>query len=170
MLVPRYLARFTAPEGWRGSIHTRTGRPFFASDVEADMLARLDEALEAGRRLGGARRVVGAPRRRDPALVLKAGALVSDLDVLVATAAETATDAAAAVLARAAASGIDVSALAARDAGTRRGRAGVPRCVSPLRRRRRRGSVAPFQVLAAGDATFETRDHGWHLGVADRLV
>ena len=29
---------------------------------------------------------------------------------------------------------------------------------------------APFQVLAAGDATFETHDHGWHLAVADRLA
>ncbi len=29
---------------------------------------------------------------------------------------------------------------------------------------------APFQVLAAGASTFERRDHGWHLDVADRLV
>lgn len=30
--------------------------------------------------------------------------------------------------------------------------------------------LAPFQVLAAQGATFESRDHLWHLGVADRLA
>ena len=30
--------------------------------------------------------------------------------------------------------------------------------------------VAPFQVLASGSQTFETRDHLWHLDIADRLV
>lgn len=30
--------------------------------------------------------------------------------------------------------------------------------------------VAPFQVLAARGATFERRDHLWHLAIADRLV
>jgi hypothetical protein len=30
--------------------------------------------------------------------------------------------------------------------------------------------VAPFQVLATDAATYEERDHSWHLGIADRLV
>ncbi len=30
--------------------------------------------------------------------------------------------------------------------------------------------LAPFQVLATRGATHEERDHGWHLGIADRLV
>ena len=30
--------------------------------------------------------------------------------------------------------------------------------------------VAPFQVLATEGRTYHDRDHGWHLGVADRLV
>ncbi|CAL4858684.1 polynucleotide kinase-phosphatase [Microbacterium sp. MM2322] len=170
VLVSRDPARFTAPEGWRGSIHTRTGRPFFASDVEADMLARLDEALERA----GVWEELGASWVLLDAEILpwslKAGALVRDLYASVATAAETATDAAAAVLARAAASGIDVSALAARTQaraeGARGFRAAYRRYVGGDDEVR----VAPFQVLAAGDATFETRDHGWHLGVADRLV
>ncbi|THE07384.1 polynucleotide kinase-phosphatase [Microbacterium oleivorans] len=170
VLVSRDPARFTAPEGWRGSIHTRTGRPFFAPDVEADMLARLDEALERA----GVWEELGASWVLLDAEILpwslKAGALVRDLYASVATAAETATDAAGAVLARAAASGIDVSALASRN----RARAEGARGFRAAYRRYVGGDdevrVAPFQVLAAGDATFETRDHGWHLGVADRLV
>ncbi|WP_060914966.1 polynucleotide kinase-phosphatase [Microbacterium oleivorans] len=170
VLVSRDPARFTAPEGWRGAIHTRTGRPFFAPDVEADMLARLDEALERA----GVWEELGASWVLLDAEILpwslKAGALVRDLYASVATAAETATDAAGAVLARAAASGIDVSALASRN----RARAEGARGFRAAYRRYVGGDdevrVAPFQVLAAGDATFETRDHGWHLGVADRLV
>jgi protein phosphatase len=30
--------------------------------------------------------------------------------------------------------------------------------------------IAPFQVLATDGTTYETRDHLWHLGIADRLV
>jgi protein phosphatase len=30
--------------------------------------------------------------------------------------------------------------------------------------------LAPFQLLAAEKATFHDRDHGWHLGIADRLA
>lgn len=170
VLVSRDPARFTAPEGWRGSIHTRTGRPFFAPDVEADTLARLDEALERA----GVWEELGASWVLLDAEILpwslKAGALVRDLYASVATAAETATDAAGAVLARAAASGIDVSALASRNRARAEGAQGFRAAYRRYVGGDDEVRVAPFQVLAAGDATFETRDHGWHLGVADRLV
>ena len=170
VLVSRDPARFTAPEGWRGAIHTRTGRPFFAPDVEADMLARLDEALERA----GVWEELGASWVLLDAEILpwslKAGALVRDLYASVATAAETATDAAGAVLARAAASGIDVSALASRNRARAEGAQGFRAAYRRYVGGDDEVRVAPFQVLAAGDATFETRDHGWHLGVADRLV
>ncbi|TDL45580.1 polynucleotide kinase-phosphatase [Microbacterium oleivorans] len=170
VLVARDPARFSAPEGWRGAIHTRTGRPFFAPDVEADMLARLDAAIE---RAGLWDELGSSWVLLDAEILpwsLKAGDLIRDLYASVAAAAETATDAAGAVLARAAASGIDVSALASRNRaraeGARGFRAAYRRYVGDESDAR----IAPFQVLAAGKTTFETRDHGWHLGIADRLV
>ena len=30
--------------------------------------------------------------------------------------------------------------------------------------------IAPFQLLATDGANYHDRDHGWHLGLADRLV
>jgi len=170
VLVARDPARFSAPEGWRGAIHTRTGRPFFAPDSEAGILTRLDAAIDqAGLwdELGSSWVLLDAEILP---WSLKAGDLIRDLYASVAAAAETATDAAAAVLARAAASGIDVSDLAsrtrARAEGARGFRAAYRRYVGDESAAR----VAPFQVLAAGESTFEVRDHGWHLGVADRLV
>ncbi|WP_082406388.1 polynucleotide kinase-phosphatase [Microbacterium sp. No. 7] len=170
VLVSRNPGRFGAPEGWRGVVHTRTGRPFFAPDVEAAFLERMDAALEGSG--------IWAELDADWAVLdgeilpwsLKAGDLVRDLYASVAAAGIAATTAARDALARAAASGIDVSALRdrtdARADNVTRFRDAYRRYVGP------EGEVrfAPFQVLAAGDATFEERDHGWHLALADRLV
>jgi polynucleotide kinase-phosphatase len=169
-LVARNPHRFDAPDGWRGVIHTRTGRPFFDPTAEAEFLHRLDDTLDRA----GVWRDLGS----DYVLLdgevlpwsLKTGELIRDLYASVGAAGIAATTAADSVLAQAAASGIDVSALADRthsrsdnvasfrDAYRRY--VGVPDDIR----------FAPFQVLAAGDATFETRDHGWHLAVADRLA
>lgn len=170
VLVSRNPERFDAPEGWRGVIHTRTGRPFFEPVAEAAFLQGLDAALEdAG---------VWAELNADWVLLdgevlpwsLKTGALIRDLYASVGAAGVSATSAAESVLEAAAASGLDVAALADRV----RSRAVN---VSLFRDAYRRyvGSpqevrFAPFQVLAAGEATFETRDHGWHLDIADRLA
>lgn len=169
-LVARDPRRFDAPDGWRGVIHTRTGRPFFDPGAEASLLGRLDDALE--------RAGVWAELGADWVLLdgevmpwsLKTGDLIRYLYASVATAGIAATTAADAVLARAAASGIDVSDLAAR---TRRRGDDVGRFRDAYRRYVGAPDVvrfAPFQVLAAGDVTFETRDHGWHLALADRMV
>ncbi|MFI8633380.1 polynucleotide kinase-phosphatase [Microbacterium sp. NPDC077663] len=170
VLVSRDPARFSAPEGWRGVIHTRTGRPFFAPDVEAGVLGRLDAALE---RSGLWDELAASWVLLDAEVLpwsLKAGDLIRDLYASVAAAAQTATDAASAVLARAAASGIDVSALAARTRARAEGARGFRAAYRRYVGDRGEVRIAPFQVLAAGEATFETRDHGWHLGIADRLV
>jgi hypothetical protein len=81
-----------------------------------------------------------------------------------------ATGAAEAVLARAAASGVDVGELASRMSSRHRD-------LGLFRDSYRRYVGAPgelrfaaFAVPAAGESTFETRDHGWHLSIADRLV
>lgn len=170
VLVSRDPGRFGASEGWRGVVHTRTGRPFFAPDAEATFLADVDAALEAAG--------VWAELETDWILLdgemmpwsLKADDLIRDLYASVAASGISATSAAETVLAQAAASGVDVSALAertrSRAQNVRRFRDAYRRYVGSA------GEVrfAPFQVLAAGNATFETRDHGWHLALADRLV
>lgn len=170
VLVARDPARFDAPDGWRGVVHTRTGRPFFPSAEERAFLDALHAALDA----------TGLWEDLDSDWVLldgeilpwslKAGELIRDLYASVGAAGVAATAAATTVLDRAVANGIDVSALADRnrvradDAG--RFRDAYRRYVGPDAEVR----FAPFQVLAAEGASFETRDHGWHLAVADRLV
>lgn len=170
VLVSRDPARFDAPEGWRGVVHTRTGRAFFPADEEATMLARLDDALERA----GLWDELGADWiLLDGEIVpwsAKAGPLIRDLFASVGAAGAAATGAAAQVLAAALASGIDVTALAERTRvradDVDRFRQAYRRYVGPADEVR----FAPFQVLAAGRDTFEERDHGWHLAVADRLA
>ena len=170
VLVARDAARFGAPEGWRGAILSRTGRPFFEPDAERRMLGELDAALAAA----GVWDELG----NDWVLLdgemmpwsIKTGDLIRDLYASVGAAGVAAAGAASLVLARAAASGVDVSALAER---TTASAAGIARFRDAYRRYvGDPGDVrfAPFQVLAAGDRTFETRDHGWHLAISDRLA
>jgi polynucleotide kinase-phosphatase len=170
VLVARDAARFGAPEGWRGVILSRTGRPFFEPDVEQRMLGELDKALAAA----GVWEELGS----DWVLLdgevmpwsIKTGDLIRDLYASVAAAGVAAAGAASAVLARAAASGVDVAALSARAATRAEGIAGFRDAYRRYVGDPSRVRFAPFQVLAAGDATFETRDHGWHLAIADRLT
>jgi len=170
VLISRDAARFNAPDGWSGVVHTRTGRPFFEPDAETALLTRLDDALDRA----GIWNELGV----DWVLLdgeimpwsLKTGEMIRDLYASVASAGTAAAAAASSLLARTTASGIDVTALAERmrlraDNAARfrdayRRYVGAPEDVR----------LAPFQVLAAGDTTFETRDHGWHLAIADRLA
>lgn len=169
-LVARDPARFDAPTGWRGVIHTRTGRPFFAPDKERAILERIDGALE---RAGLWHELDADWILLDGEMLpwsLKAGDLIRDTYASVAAAGVAATTAATRTLEHAAERGIDVSALRER-MGARRRNIGLFQDAY----RRYVGQpddvrFAPFQVLAAGAATFETRDHGWHLALADRLV
>ncbi|WP_375386921.1 polynucleotide kinase-phosphatase [uncultured Amnibacterium sp.] len=171
VLVARDPARFALPPGSRGLVHTRTGRPFFDdAEVEARVLAELDGALETAG--------IWAELDADWVLLdaellpwsLKAGALIRDLYASVAASGLTATTATAEVLRSASARGLDVGDLAGR-IDRRRDGLGLFRDAY----RRHVGDagavrLAPFQVLAAGSTTFEERDHGWHLGIADRLA
>ncbi|MBB3157158.1 polynucleotide kinase-phosphatase [Microbacterium proteolyticum] len=170
VLVSRKPARFDAPEGWRGVIHTRTGRAFFPADVESVMLARLDDALE---RAGLWNELTADWILLDGEIVpwsAKAGPLIRDLFASVGAAGAAATTAASDVLATALASGVDVAALAERTKvradDVDRFRQAYRRYVGGADEVR----FAPFQLLAAGSETFEERDHGWHLAAADRLA
>lgn len=170
VLVAKDAARFQAPDGWGGAALTRTGRPFFDAAQEERVLDGIGSALTAA----------GVWEELDAGWVLldgemlpwsiKTGDLIRDQYASVGAAGVAATRAASDVLARATASGIDVGGLAER---TRSRAEGVERFRDAYRRYVGDPSdvrFAPFQVLGAGTATFEERDHGWHLGIADRLV
>jgi protein phosphatase len=157
----------------RGALHTRTGRSFFVdAATTADFLARSARAVEAA----------GLFAELDSDWVLldaellpwsaKAGDLIRSQYAAVGAAARAAVPAAVQVLQQAAARGLDVAPLLelqeqrASDAvlftdAYRRycwptdGLSGV--------------ALAPFQVLASAGQTFHTREHAWHLAVADRL-
>jgi protein phosphatase len=165
--------RFGADDGRSGVVHTRTGRSFFDP-------ATTEQLLDA---LRGAVASAGLWDELDsPWLLLDAELLpwsVKAEDLLrrqyaaVGAAARAALPAAEAVLAAAAARGVDVAALRSRtssraanaDAFT----AAYRRYVWPTS-----GldgvQVAPFQLLATQGRTWSDLDHGWHLALADRLV
>lgn len=170
VLLARDPARFDAPDGWRGVVHTRTGRPFFPADRERVFLDELHRAADAT----GIWDELGTDWiLLDGEILpwsLKAGDLIRDLYASVGASAIAAMSAASVVLDRAIANGVDVSSLAERNRvrsnDSVRFRDAYRRYVGPETEVR----FAPFQVLAAEGATFETRDHGWHLALADRLV
>ena len=171
VLVTRDPARFGLDPDARGLVHTRTGRPFFDDpSPEARLLDGLDAALE--------RAAVWAELDADWVLLdaellpwsIKSGGMIRDLYASVASAGLTATNATAAVLAAAGARGLDVAELAGR---IRRRHDALGLFRDAYRRYVGNADairLAPFQVLAAGTTTFEDRDHGWHLGIADRLA
>ena len=169
-------ARFGITDGTSGSVHTRTGRPFFGADLTATLVDRLRQAC--------------APlldSLRSDWLVLdaellpwsaKALGLVRDQYASVGTAAHHALPEVQAMLSTAGARGLDVGDLADRTA-RRTASAEAFREVyaaycSPVD-----GldgiTLAPFQVLAAEGRTLAlTEPHPWHLEqlatVADDLV
>jgi protein phosphatase len=167
------LARFGASGGDIGAIWTRTGRPFFKPELTGELLERLRAAMGKA----GLFDELNASWLLLDAELLPWSAKAEDLlrgqYASVGAAARTALPAATDALRSAAASGLDVAELLARtqarqananaftDAYRRycwptEGLAGV--------------RIAPFQLLAAGEATFQNKPHDWHLGIADRLV
>lgn len=156
-----------------GVIHSRTGRAFFEPGKQAAVLARIADAVAAA----------GVWADLDATWLLldteilpwtaKAEAMIRDQYAEVGAAAQSALPAAIGVLETAAARGADVSDLL----GRIRARAVNADLFVDAYRRYAQPiggalgiQIAPFQVLAGDAATYETRDHGWHLDVADRLV
>lgn len=156
-----------------GAVHTRTGRSFFAPDLTAALLARVAATLSAAglwEELGTAWALLDAELLPWSA---KAGGLLRGQYAPVGAAAQMALHAAVAALDDAVAAGRDVAALrdrtASRLANAVAFQAAYRRYCWPtdgldgVR-------LAPFQLLATQGATYHDRDHGWHLGLADRLV
>lgn len=166
--------RFGVDTGETGAIYTRTGRPFF------DDAATTEAALA---RVRGAVGLAGLWDELETSwLVLdaellpwsaKAGSLIRDQYASVGAAARTGLAASSAVLAQAAARGLDVGELQRgvderadlvdRYSAAYRGYVWPVSGIEDVR-------LAPFHVLAGEPGAFTDRPHDWHLGLIDRLV
>jgi polynucleotide kinase-phosphatase len=156
-----------------GVIHTRTGRAFFDAAKQEVVLSRVAAAVSAA----GLWDELGATWLLLDAEILpwtaKAEAMVRHQYARVGAAATTALPATIDVLRTAAARGADVADLLDRTCS----RAGnAERFVDSYRHYVQPVDnpwgvqLAPFQVLGSDAGTYETREHLWHLDVADRLV
>ena len=166
-------ARFGVPDGMPGAVYTRTGRPFFASATARQLLDAVRAAISAAGlwdELGTGWVLL------DCELMpwsVKAADLLRHQYAAVGAAARAALPEAARLLGAAAGRGIDVTALAGRTTA-RAANAGAFTAayrhycwpVDGLDGVR----LAPFQVLATEGAVYHEHDHGWHLGLADRLA
>jgi PNKP (polynucleotide 5'-kinase/3'-phosphatase) family adenylyltransferase-like protein len=166
-------ARFGAPGEALGAVWTRTGRPFFAPDVTAELVDRLRSAAERA----------GLFREPDTSWLLldaellpwsaKAEPLLRDQYASVGAAARAALPVVEDVLRRAGERGVDVGELASR---TKARRANADAFAAVYRRYVWPTSgldgvrLAPFQLLATEGRTYQTQPHHWHLELADRLA
>ena len=165
--------RFGATRGETGVLYTRTGRAFLRHDSTEALLARLrDAATSAG---------LWDSLSTDWILLdaellpwsLKAEGLLREQYAAVGAAARLALPSAVEVLQAAQARGLDVADLLGRTSR----RADDATAFTAAYRRYcwtvdglEGIEVAPFQVLATEGAAHHTRDHLWHLAIADRLV
>jgi protein phosphatase len=165
--------RFGASDGDTGAVYTRTGRAFFDRDLTEKLLARMRAAMDqAG---------LWSDLDADWLLLdcellpwsVKAIELLRHQYASVGAAARSALPAAFQALEGARQRGVDVASLQART----QARASNAEAFAAAYRRYHWSvdgldgvKLAPFQVLASNGATYEQRDHGWHLEVADRLV
>ncbi|MEU7903700.1 polynucleotide kinase-phosphatase [Actinoplanes sp. NPDC049118] len=153
------------------AIWTRTGRPFFDAERNGTLLAGVRAAaaevfdeLDTGWLL------------LDTELLpwsAKAGGLIRERYAGVGAAGRAALPAALAVLRRATGRGLDVSGLRDRlelRAAEIEGYSAAYRAYVQPTDGLTGVTLAPFAVLAGAGVSYRDRDHGWHLGVADRLV
>jgi protein phosphatase len=165
--------RFGAPAGETGAAWTRTGRAFFDRPLTETFLDGLRTAVTCA---GLWDELATDWLLLDAELLpwsLKAGALLRDQYAATGAAARAMLPSAVGSLELAARRGLDVQDLLDR---TRSRAADAHAFVDAYRRYvwptdgLDGVKLAPFQVLAAEGATFHDRDHGWHLGMIDRLV
>ncbi|AWH94309.1 polynucleotide kinase-phosphatase [Dietzia psychralcaliphila] len=167
----RAVVRVTDQGG--GVIHSRTGRSFLPDDRQSVVLQRIARAATAA----GVWEDLGATwLLLDTEILpwtLKAEPMIRDQYAAVGAAATTALPAAVRVLDAAARRGIDVEDVLSRT----RSRAGnAERFVEAYRRYIQPVDnglglqIAPFQFVGSDAGTYESRDHRWHLGLADRLI
>jgi protein phosphatase len=166
-------ARFGAPGEAIGSVWTRTGRPFFDTELTGELLNRLRDAAEQA---GLFDELSTSWLLLDAELLpwsAKAEQLLRDQYAAVGAAARASLPVAVSALERAAAAGVDVTALLARS----RSRIDNAEAFTAAYRRYCWPTegltgvrLAPFQLLATEGTTYHERPHAFHLDVADRLV
>ncbi len=156
-----------------GVVYTRTGREFFAGELGVELVRRITAAAEGA---GLFDELDTDWLALDAELLpwsAKAQGLLRAQYAQVGAAARASMPVALAALDGAAGRGVDVGALrdriANRDANAQRFVDAYRRYCWPVD-----GlegvQLAVFQVLAAEGATFEEREHSWHMDIADRLV
>ena len=165
-------ARFGADDGTTGAVYTRTGRPFFPGAARTEeFLTRVREAagflfeeLETGWLVLDCELLPWSA---------KAAELLRRQYAATGAAARVALPAAADALARAQARGLDVAGLRSRIERRAENanlfRDAYARYCWPTDGLKGL-KLAPFQVLAGERASYATRDHLWHLEIADRLA
>ncbi|MCL7460642.1 polynucleotide kinase-phosphatase [Micromonospora sp. MSM11] len=155
-----------------GVVHTRTGRPFFGAPLDAELLDRVRAAVGGA----GLWDELGTDWLLLDCELLpwsaKAGGLIREQYAGVGAAGRAALPAALAALDAAAGRGLPVAGL--RDATARRrdeilAYSDAYRAYVGPTDGLRGVTLAPFAVLAGAKASYADRDHGWHLGLADRL-
>jgi polynucleotide kinase-phosphatase len=155
-----------------GALYTRTGRPFFEPALTGELLERARLAVSQAGLWAELETIWLLLDAELMPWSAKAEQLIIDQYAEVGAAAGAALPAALSVLSTTADRGVDVAGLltgtAARVANADAFRAAYLRYCWPtdgLRGVR----IAPFQLLATAGRTYADRDHGWHLGLADRL-
>ncbi|MDT0446092.1 polynucleotide kinase-phosphatase [Streptomyces johnsoniae] len=167
--------RFEAPDGVRGSVHTRTGRPFFTDPATTEaVLGRIAEAVRAA---GLWEELSTDWLLLDTEIMpwsLKAGGLLREQYASVGAAARAVFPGALAALGAAAARGVDVASLTARQ----RERAADAEAFTAAYRMYCRPTgegldgvrIAPFQLLAAEGRSLAALPHDEQLALIDRVV
>jgi protein phosphatase len=166
-------ARFGAPGDRLGAVWTRTGRSFFSPALTAELVDRLQVAVE---RAGLFDELDTGWLLLDAELLpwsAKAGELLRHTYAAVGAAATAALPVASAALDAAVTRGVEVGELASRTksrlVNAERFRDAYRRYYWPtdgLEGVR----LAPFQLLATEGRTYADRPHAYHLELADRLV
>lgn len=173
VLLAKDPGRFAAPAGWRGVVHTRTGRPFFDAGLSEQFLVKLGDAAV---RSGLFEELDSSWLLLDAELLpwsLKADDLIRDLYAATGAAATDALPRAVSALEAAVASGVDARELLAR---TRERSDDAVAYREAYRHYAAPASgldgvqLAPFQLLASEGKNHATRPHAWHLERIDRLV
>ncbi|MGZ4132254.1 MAG: polynucleotide kinase-phosphatase, partial [Actinomycetota bacterium] len=156
-----------------GAIVTRTGRPFFPEAWRSEVLGGLREAIA---RAGLWDELDTDVLVLDAEILpwsLKADELLRTQYAAVGAAAKATSAAEMAALTAAAARGIEVDAFAGRAAALARDAeafVAAYRRYAPAVRDIADVRVAPFQVLAGASTVYATREHGWHMTIAERLA